>query len=184
MKINENFHIDMEVSQEDQERLFVEVPGLGYVVLIRNMDGLSVDVWSETPTVNPIFTGYCLNEDFMMDDEPEVIADAVVEWKRTGWKVGIQKFSLSMISNLVADWDGETRTSFSSYVVRKSIMNFKELHSRMEDINLLDRVAPPLIMHELYELCAKVNPTFIYDNFNKDDLEDKSWEEVKNKNLS
>ena len=69
-KMSGIFSYDDETLEESAgEDLWIEVKGLGFVVLKRNMDGLSIDVWDKHPADEPISANYFLNEDFNKEDE-------------------------------------------------------------------------------------------------------------------
>ena len=56
------FRVDND--NNDDEHFYVDIAGKGTVVIVSNMDGVSVDIFPFHVVDEPIFTGYVLNEDF------------------------------------------------------------------------------------------------------------------------
>jgi hypothetical protein len=70
------------------------------------------------------------------------------------------------------------RQAFEAFIVTVCVQTFEELFKIIDAYGLSQRVPPPMLMHELFEICKKVNPTLLYENSqgNGPDVEDSDSE--------
>ena len=85
-------------------------------------------------------------------------------WKRIGQYVQIKKFSPDDAEAILKNRYFHNRTSFATFIVSFCVDGFEELFSLLDDMGIPKRVAPPLLMHELYELCRTCNDFLTYEN--------------------
>ena len=96
-------------------------------------------------------------------------------WKRIGQYVAVKKFDAKHAETILKKRFFHNRTSFSTFVVSTCVEDFEELFSLLDNLGIPNRVAPPLLMHELFELCRSVNEFLTFDNAQK--LSDKDLHE-------
>jgi hypothetical protein len=90
-------------------------------------------------------------------------------WRRIGQYVTIKQFEPGSELVILADRNFSARTSFEQYVVTICVEEIEDLFMRLDRIGLPNRVAPPILIHELYEICRKANPFLDFDVY-KDKL--------------
>ena len=86
-----------------------------------------------------------------------------VWWKRIGKYVKVRKYSKEDLASLLHNRSFQNRTSFATFVVTLCVIDFEELFQLLDNMGIPSRVAPPLLMHELYEMCIEVNPFLEFD---------------------
>lgn len=100
-------------------------------------------------------------------------------WRRIGQYVIIKQFEPGSELVILADRNFSARTSFEQYVVTICIEEIEDLFMRLDRIGLPNRVSPPILIHELYEICRKANPFLDFDvykdttgeDFSEDDFD-------------
>lgn len=85
-------------------------------------------------------------------------------WKRIGRYVSIKVFNKSDLPSLLNDRFFHSGVSFNTFVVTLCIEDFEELFQLLENMGIPARVAPPLLMKELYDLCRICNPFLTHEN--------------------
>lgn len=85
-------------------------------------------------------------------------------WKRIGKYVDIKKYKEDDLASLLHNRFFHTRTSFATFVVTVCVVDFESLFQLLDNMGVPARVAPPILMHELYELCVDCNPFLTFDN--------------------
>lgn len=85
-------------------------------------------------------------------------------WKRIGQYVSIKCFSPDYAESIFSKNFFHNRTSFGTYIVSICVENFEELFSLLDNMGIPNRVAPPILMNELYELCRSCNDFLTYEN--------------------
>lgn len=85
-------------------------------------------------------------------------------WKRIGQYIQVKKFSPKDAEAILKNRYFHNRTSFATFIVSFCIDGFEELFALLDDMGIPKRVAPPLLMHELYELCRACNDFLTYEN--------------------
>jgi len=84
-------------------------------------------------------------------------------WKRINKYVEIKKFKTEHGNFILKQRYFHNRTSFNAYIVSKCIVDFQELFTHLDSLGIPARVAPPILMNELYQLCRTCNPFLTYD---------------------
>ena len=84
-------------------------------------------------------------------------------WKRINKYIDIKKFNEQDGDIILRQRYFHNRTSFNAYIVSKCIIDFEELFSYLDSIGVPARVAPPILMNELYQLCRSCNSFLTYD---------------------
>jgi ATP-dependent Clp protease ATP-binding subunit ClpA len=85
-------------------------------------------------------------------------------WKRLGRYVDIKKFDSADLKSILQNRVFQSRTSFATFVVTLCVTDFESLFQLLDNMGVPARVAPPLLMHELHELCLVANPFLTFDN--------------------
>lgn len=96
-------------------------------------------------------------------DELEFITHQVW-WKRIGQYVTVKQFNPNDAESILKQRYFHNRTSFETFIVSVCIVDFEELFSRLDSMGIPARVAPPILMHELYQLCYKTNSFLTFTN--------------------
>lgn len=84
-------------------------------------------------------------------------------WKRINKYVTIKQFDSKDAESILKQRYFHNRTSFSAFIVSVCIVDFEELFSLLDNMGVPARVAPPILMHELYQLCHSVNSFLTYE---------------------
>jgi ATP-dependent protease Clp ATPase subunit len=84
-------------------------------------------------------------------------------WRRIGQYVTIKQFEPGSELVILADRNFSARASFEQYVVTICVEEIEDLFMRLDRIGLPNRVSPPILIHELYEICRKANPFLDFD---------------------
>jgi ATP-dependent Clp protease ATP-binding subunit ClpA len=84
-------------------------------------------------------------------------------WRRIGQYINVKQFEPGSELVILADRSFNTRTSFEQYVITICIEEIEDLFMRLDKIGLPTRVASPILIHELYEICRKANPFLDFD---------------------
>jgi len=84
-------------------------------------------------------------------------------WRRLGQYVIVKYFDPGSEAVILGNKQFTTRHAFEQYIVAVCIDEVEDLFTRIDKMNL--RISPPVLVHELYELCQKANPSLNYDVF-------------------
>ncbi len=101
-------------------------------------------------------------------------------WKRIGQYVSIKKFKEEDIESILSQKYFHNRVSFGTFIVSICIAEFEELFQLLDNLGIPARVAPPILMNELYQLCKSVNEHLTFENAQKiaeNEMEDDGEEE-------
>ena len=96
-------------------------------------------------------------------------------WKRIGQYVSVKQFPEDSTDIILGGRAFTTRTSFEQYVVTICIEEVEDLFVKLDALGLPNRVAPPTLVHELYNLCKSSNPFLdfnVYKESRGEDVED------------
>jgi len=85
-------------------------------------------------------------------------------WSRIGQYVKVKTYNADDAESILAKRFFHNRTSFVTFVVSICIEDFDELFERLDGMGIPSRVAPPILMHELYDICENVNPFLTFEN--------------------
>jgi len=95
-----------------------------------------------------------------------------VWWRRIGQYVKIKKFNEDDAVNILKKRFFHSPTSFNTFIVSVCVVDFEDLFLLLDNMGIPTRVAPPILMNELYELCKSINEFLTYEN--AQDLADES----------
>ena len=85
-------------------------------------------------------------------------------WERLKMYIIIKKYKKDDCAKILTSRLFYDRQAFEAFVVTVCVQNFEELFKIIDAYGLSQRVPPPMLMHELYEICKKVNTTLLYEN--------------------
>lgn len=103
-------------------------------------------------------------------------------WKRINKYVEIKKFDEEDMASILSQRFFHNRHSFQTYIVTVCVVDSEDLFVMLDNMGLPSRVAPPILMHEVYELCKEANPFLTYENAQamSEELEDEEDEPQNN----
>jgi len=84
-------------------------------------------------------------------------------WKRLGQYIIIKQFDPGSEITILGNRNFTSRHVFEQYIVTVCIHEVEDLFVTLDKLGLPQRVPSPIIIHELYDLCKKVNPFLDYD---------------------
>ena len=84
-------------------------------------------------------------------------------WKRLGTYITIKQFESDATEDILAGRSFNTRSVFEQYVVTVCVEEMEDLYTKLDKLGLPQRVSPPILVHELYELCKASNPSLDFD---------------------
>ena len=85
-------------------------------------------------------------------------------WKRINQYIEIKKFLEKDMESILTQKCFHNRTSFQTFIVSLCVINSEELFVMLDSMGIPSRVSPPILMHEVYDLCKAVNPFLLYEN--------------------
>lgn len=105
-------------------------------------------------------------------------------WKRINRYVEIKKYDEKDITSILSKRFFHNRSSFQTYIVSVCVVDSEDLFIMLDNMGVPNRVAPPILMHEVYELCKESNPFLTYENAQEltDKLEDEDEDEAPKSN--
>lgn len=105
-------------------------------------------------------------------------------WSRINKYIQIKKYNSEDVASILARKFFHNRSSFQTYIVSVCVVGSEDLFIMLDEMGLPSRVAPPILMHEVYELCKEVNPQLTYKNaqdlIDQDDEKNKDDDNYKN----
>lgn len=90
-----------------------------------------------------------------------------VWWRRIGQYVKIKKFREEDAESILRKRYFHNPTSFNTFIVSVCVVDFEELFMLLDNMGIPTRIAPPILMNELFELCKTTNPFLTYENAQK-----------------
>jgi ATP-dependent Clp protease ATP-binding subunit ClpC len=87
-----------------------------------------------------------------------------VWWRRIGQYVKIKKFKEEDAVDILKKRYFHSPTSFNTFIVSVCVVDFEDLFLLLDNMGIPTRVAPPILMNELYELCKSINEFLTYEN--------------------
>ena len=87
-----------------------------------------------------------------------------VWWRRIGQYINIKKFREEDAENILKKRYFHNPTSFNTFIVSVCVVDFEDLFLLLDNMGIPTRVAPPILMNELYELCKSINGFLTYEN--------------------
>jgi len=85
-------------------------------------------------------------------------------WRRINKYVKIKKFSPPYTDTILRNRYFHNRTSFATFIVSVCVLDFEELFAMLDSMGIPKSVPPPVLIHELYEICKSVNTFLTFDN--------------------
>jgi ATP-dependent Clp protease ATP-binding subunit ClpA len=85
-------------------------------------------------------------------------------WKRIGQYVSVKQFNSEDAEDILRQRYFHNRTSFQTFIVSMCVVDFEDLFSLLDNMGIPARVAAPILMYELYQLCHSANEFLTYDN--------------------
>lgn len=105
-------------------------------------------------------------------------------WRRLSHYVTIRQFEPGAELVIIGSRTFTSRVAFEQYIASVCIEDIEELFVQLERMQIAQRVAPHIIIHELYELCRKSNPFLDYEahksNITERDPSDDSFDPFEN----
>lgn len=99
-----------------------------------------------------------------------------VWWERIRQYIKIKEFKEEDAADILRKRFFHSPTSFNTFIVSVCVVDFEDLFMLLDNMGIPGRVAPPILMNELYKLCEAVNPFLTYEN--AQELADKSNEDA------
>jgi len=84
-------------------------------------------------------------------------------WDRIRQYIDIKQFKEEDMASILSQRFFHNRHSFQIYIVTVAVVDSEELFVLLDNMGLPARVAPPILVHEVYELCKEINPFLTYD---------------------
>jgi ATP-dependent Clp protease ATP-binding subunit ClpA len=88
-------------------------------------------------------------------------------WKRLSQYINVKKFKEEDAENILKKRYFHSPTSFNTFIVSVCVVDFEDLFALLDNMGIPSRVAPPILMNELYELCKSMNTFLTYENAQK-----------------
>jgi len=85
-------------------------------------------------------------------------------WRRISGYVEIKRFSPHDVESILKQRFFHNRSSFETFIVSVCVNEFEDLFNMLDDLGIPKNVAPPILMHELYELCRSCNEFLTFKN--------------------
>jgi ATP-dependent Clp protease ATP-binding subunit ClpC len=90
-----------------------------------------------------------------------------VWWKRINQYINVKCFKEEDAENILKKRYFHSPTSFNTFIVSVCVVDFEDLFTLLDNMGIPSRVAPPILMNELYELCKSVNTFLTFENAQK-----------------
>ena len=87
-----------------------------------------------------------------------------VWWKRISKYVEVKIFKEEDIESILNKRYFHSPTSFNTFIVSVCIIDFEDLFAQLDAMGIPLRITPPVLIGELYELVASLNPFLTYAN--------------------
>lgn len=85
-------------------------------------------------------------------------------WGRINKYLEIKKFAEKDMGHILSSRFFHNRSSFQTYIVTVCVVDSEDLFTLLDNMGIPSRVAPPTLMHEVYELCREANSFLTFDN--------------------
>ena len=132
--------------------------------LLTDNKNWNVSYYDESDGMDPN-TGENIGASEEMKDIEELEFVIVKQWwKRINQYIEIKKFMEKDMENILSKKYFHNRSSFQTFIVSLCVVNSEELFIMLDTMGIPNRVAPPILMHEVYDLCKGVNLFLTYEN--------------------
>ena len=108
-------------------------------------------------------------------------------WKRINQYIEIKKFMEKDMEAILIQKFFHDRSSFQTFIVSLCVVNSEDLFTMLDAMGISNRVSPPILMHEVYDLCKIANPFLIFENaqeLSDEELEDEDSSTTRNNQTS
>lgn len=85
-------------------------------------------------------------------------------WKRINKYIEVKTFNESDMESIINRRYFHDRSSFQTFIVSVCVVDAEGLFNILDNMGIPNRVAPPILMNEIYQLCKEANPFLTYDN--------------------
>lgn len=85
-------------------------------------------------------------------------------WQRINKYIEVKTFKEEDMESIISKRYFHDRSSFQTFVVTICVIDAESLFEILDNMGIPNRVAPPILMDEIYKLCANANPFLTYEN--------------------
>lgn len=85
-------------------------------------------------------------------------------WKRINQYIEIKQFLEEDMQNILGQNYFHDNFSFQTFIVSMCVLNAEDLFTMLDTMGISNRVAAPILIHEVYDLCIAANPFLLYEN--------------------
>lgn len=85
-------------------------------------------------------------------------------WKRINQYIEIKQFLEEDMQNILDQNYFHDNFSFQTFIVSMCVLNAEDLFTMLDTMGISNRVAAPILIHEVYDLCIAANPFLLYEN--------------------
>jgi ATP-dependent Clp protease ATP-binding subunit ClpA len=165
--INKNFVIKVKMTKKPRadEKLLTDNSSWN-TSIYEEMDNLKQSI-SDSIDQKKVDTKKNLKKkasDATKDIEELTFEEKQVWWRRIGQYVKIKQFNEDDAVNILKKRFFHSPTSFNTFIVSVCVVDFEDLFLLLDNMGIPTRVAPPILMNELNELCKSVNAFLTYEN--------------------
>ena len=118
-------------------------------------------------------------------DKPTTIDEIVFRviqkfWRRLGTYINIKQFEVGSEVIIIGDKQFDRKTSFEHYIVTVCVVEIEDIFEHLEKMLQPQQMLASTLLHELYELCIKVNPFLDFDAYKNNVIEEDGGCKVRN----
>lgn len=88
-------------------------------------------------------------------------------WNRIRTYIEIKTFNEDDMESILKQRYFHNRSSFQTFIVSVCVVDADSLYDMLDEMGIPQRIAPPILMNEVYELCRNVNPFLTFENSQK-----------------
>jgi ATP-dependent Clp protease ATP-binding subunit ClpA len=96
-------------------------------------------------------------------------------WKRINKYIEVKEFKEDDVESLFNERFFHSRANFQTYIVTLCVVDSEDLFVLLDNLGVPSRVAPPILIKEVYNICLEINPFLTFENaqefFDMDDNE-------------
>ena len=85
-------------------------------------------------------------------------------WNRIRQYIEIKEFDAADIGSLLSKKFFHDKSSFQTYIVTTCVVDSKGFFTKLDSMGVPSRVAPPILMEEVYNLCQEANVFLTFEN--------------------
>jgi len=157
---------------KDGERLLIENKSWDlsyYEEVMKNQPQLELPPGSVDPTQPAVPTNNEVPKKSVTTKPLNELEYVIVKkwWKRINRYVEIKQFKEEDMGSILKQRFFHNRSSFQTFIVSVCVIDSDDLLTMLDNMGIPSRVAPPILMHEIYELCREDNKFLTYENAQK-----------------